>query len=414
MKVAVLSDMHVGVKAKSQDLCPKCLVDEENKAQFDGKQKDYVDRFLTFIENEKLKANYLLIPGDMTESAHPEEVLIASEAITKIQEKLEVPENNVVYVPGNHDVDWALLDPRDSTGTRWRHRYMALEESQFIFDSINKRGIADGGLLHDKYFNVWEYDDFIVLGYNSASTDKKDERVHHGDIVIDHVKAMKDQLSAMNLSNDRRIKVCLVHHHLRNYPLPTPKSYDPSIANNGECLIDLLLDYGFDLIIHGHRHHSFLDTRKDIPILCAGSFSATIESCWEGLVLNQFHIIEMEKADPFQKARGCLYSWWNTASGWRKSSKIEAGCIVGYKSPFGVSLQRNHGMSEKLKEFLSGQLNGSNVISWNDDVLHGVPELSFTSENREEIINWCRNNMPDVAIKQTTWEDFQFVKKQGV
>ncbi|MBR3223077.1 MAG: metallophosphoesterase [Kiritimatiellae bacterium] len=411
MKVAVLSDMHVGMGAKAQDLCPLCLVDKDNQVKYIGKQKDYLGRFLTFLEKENLKADYLLIPGDMTESAHPEEVSLASKVLIGIREQLEVPENKVVYVPGNHDVDWGILDPRDSTKTRWRHRYMALNESQFVFDSINKRGIPNGDLLQNNYFNLWEYEDFVVLGYNSASTDKKGEKVHHGDIVIDHVKAMENVLKNMNFYNDRRIKVCLIHHHLRNYPLPTPIDYDPSTANNGECLIDLLLDYNFDLIVHGHRHHSFLDTRKDIPILCAGSFSATIGSYWEGLVFNQFHLIDMTKADLHTKARGVVYSWLNNASGWHRSFMIEDGCIVDYKSPFGLSLKRHQAVSEKLKTFLSKELDCSNVISWKDDVLRGVPELSFASESRDEIINWCRENILDVAIRQTGREDFQFVKR---
>ena len=412
MKVAVLSDMHIGMGAKAQDLCPLCLVDKENKVKFIGKQKDYLDRFLTFLENENLKADYLLIPGDMTESAHPEEVSLASKALIKIREKLEVPEANMIYVPGNHDVDWDILDSRDSTRTRWRHRYMALNESQFVFDSINKRGIASGDLLQNNYFNVWEYKDFIVLGYNSASTDKKGEKVHHGDIVINHVNAMAKVLKTMNLSNDRRIKVCLVHHHLRNYPLPTPVDYDPSTANNGECLIDLLLEYNFDFIIHGHRHHSFLDTRKDIPILCAGSFSATIESCWEGLVFNQFHLVDMTKdACQSTMARGHVYSWLNTAAGWRKSYVLPDGCILGPQSPFGVSLKRHREVSEKLKIYISQNLGSHDVISWKNNVLSNVPELSFITEDIETVIGWCRENMPGVVVKKDSVDIIQFVRK---
>ena len=412
MKVAVLSDMHIGMGAKAQDLCPLCLVDGKDQVKFIGKQKDYLDRFLTFLEKENLKADYLLIPGDMTESAHPEEVSLASKALIRIREKLKVPENNVVYVPGNHDVDWDILDPRDSTMTRWRHRYMALNESQFVFDSINKRGIANGDLLQNSYFNVWEYKDFVVLGYNSSSTDKKGEKVHHGDIVIDHVNAMANVLKTMNLSNDRRIKVCLVHHHLRNYPLPTPVDYDPSTANNGECLIDLLLEYNFDLIIHGHRHHSFLDTRKDIPILCAGSFSATIESCWEGLVFNQFHIVDMKKgACQSTRAWGHVYSWLNTAAGWRKSYILPDGCILGPQSPFGVSLKRHQEVSEKLKMYISRNLGANDVISWKNNVLSNVPELSFMTEDIETVIGWCREIMPDVVVKKDSRDIIQFVRK---
>lgn len=412
MKVAVLSDMHIGLEAKAQDLCPLCLVDENNQVKFAGKQKDYLDRFLSFLEKENLKADYLLIPGDMTESAHPEEVSLASKALIRIREKLEVPENNMVYVPGNHDVDWAILDPKDSTMTRWRHRYMALNESQFIFDSINRHGISNGDLLQNNYFNVWEYKDFIVLGYNSASTDKKGEKVHHGDIVIDHVKAMEDVLKTMDLSNDRRIKVCLLHHHLRNYPLPTPVNYDPSTANNGERLIDLLLDYNFDLIVHGHRHHSFLDTGKDIPILCAGSFSATIESCWEGLVFNQFHLVDMVKdACQSTRARGHVYSWLNTAAGWRKSYVLPDRCILGPQSPFGVSLKRHQEVSERLKTYISRNLGPRNVISWKDHVMSNIPELSFITEDIETIICWCRENMPDVVVKQDSRAVIEFTRK---
>ncbi len=411
MKVAVLSDMHVGMGAKAQDLCPTRLIAKENQAQFDGKQKDYLNRFLAFLGTEGIKANYLLIPGDITDSAHPEEMLLASNAIESIREKLEVPEDNIVYVPGNHDLDWSLLDPRDSTKTKWKHRYMALAEPQFIFDSINKRGQANGNLLQNPYYNVWTFEDLVVLGYNSASTDKSDEPIHHGDIVLDHVDAMRKTLECMHLLEDKRIKVCLIHHHLRNYPLPTPVSYDPSIANNGECLIDLLLDYHFDLIVHGHRHHSFLDTRKDIPILCAGSFSATIELCWEGLVFNQFHLIEMTKDDSQPTARGCVYSWLNTAAGWQKSVSLEAGCIVKHRSPFGVSIKRNDDIANKLKACLIDQIKSTNVVSWKDDVLPDIPELAFITENIAELIDWCRAKMPEVAIKREGQDNIQFVKK---
>ena len=205
---------------------------------------------------------------------------------------------------------------------------------------------------------------------------------------------------------------CLVHHHLRNYPLPTPVDYDPSTANNGECLIDLLLEYNFDFIIHGHRHHSFLDTRKDIPILCAGSFSATIESCWEGLVFNQFHLVDMTKdACQSTMARGHVYSWLNTAAGWRKSYVLPDGCILGPQSPFGVSLKRHREVSEKLKIYISQNLGSHDVISWKNNVLSNVPELSFITEDIETVIGWCRENMPDVVVKKDSVDIIQFVRK---
>src|ERR1022692_3586827 len=73
--------------------------------------------------SKRLKADYLILPGDMTHSARPEEVQIASEFIGKACAALSVNPNNIVFVPGNHDVDWSVFDKPDTTGFRRAQRY---------------------------------------------------------------------------------------------------------------------------------------------------------------------------------------------------------------------------------------------------------------------------------------------------
>src|SRR5689334_23033318 len=107
LTLAVLSDLHIGYGARAKDLCPYS----------DGKQIEtgYRERFLKFVKKHKFKPDYLIIPGDISDRAQPPEFELASELVLELAETLEVSKNRVLFVPGNHDVDWAVMDIADTT-----------------------------------------------------------------------------------------------------------------------------------------------------------------------------------------------------------------------------------------------------------------------------------------------------------
>lgn len=392
MRIAVISDLHIGPQAKAQDLCPaECI---KLKDDFDALSSGFASAFINFIGDSKLTADYLLVCGDVTDDAHPMEVKLASSFLCEIREKLEVPNDHLVFVPGNHDADWTFYDPTDKTGIKWMHRYVALQSEKFIFKDINDRQNSCGNLFSDNYYKIWLFNDLVVLGYNSASTDNRDVKPHCGEIVQDHISEIRNQLNTViNGNDDPRLKICVVHHHLRNIPLPKPNNRDYSIAINGELLISLLQDFRFDFIIHGHRHHSYFDaSHNPIPILSAGSLSALLGTEMTELTSNQFHMIDIER-DSRRNVVGMVKSWSHKAGQWLPSEENAETKCLGHIRTFGYSLSDPEICARVLEAFGEIMRGKPSLFKWNDSIVTRCPDARHIVENQALIEDWCYKNV---------------------
>lgn len=391
MKIAILSDLHVGPSAKAQDLCPIECAGDLNK--YREKVENYIDDFNNFLSGENITADYLLVPGDITQDAHPMEVRLASEFLHGVQKRLGIADDHLLFVPGNHDADWNMYDSNDKTGLKWSHRYLALQSSKFIFDSINRRPNAKGDLFDAPFFKMWEFDDLIVVGYNSASRDTKETKVHCGDIVREHLNELESVLRTLPQNRDSKVRIGLLHHHLRNFPLPKPSDRDYSMASNGEDFIELLRKYHFDFIVHGHRHHSYFSARAmPMPILAAGSFSALLDTSLAQLTTNQFHIVEIAK-DSSLEAVGVVRSWSNTVLGWSRSEENRLSRCLGYERPFGKTLDSKE-MSDKIVGAFENVLRQNHpYFTWKDDIMRECREVIYIVEDINDVIEWCRQNV---------------------
>src|SRR5205085_9431237 len=96
----------------------------------------YIETFLEFLHKQSLKANYLVLPGDVSELADPSEFKLASEFISEVVRTLHLRRDRLIFVPGNHDVDWTVLGSSDPTGVRRHQRYDPLRHREWIFAKI--------------------------------------------------------------------------------------------------------------------------------------------------------------------------------------------------------------------------------------------------------------------------------------
>lgn len=416
MKIAIISDIHAGLDSVAQDLCPHELVTEQNKVAYENKKRNYVENFISFIKAEGLSADYIFVPGDITDKAHPMEAKLASECLLKIGEALAVAQDKILFVPGNHDAYWKLYDMADTTGVMWAHRYLALQSDQFIFSAINNHS-EKGDLFEKDFFSIWRYNDLIVVGYNSSSTDIPSDEVHCGNIVDQHLQSLQKALGELDVKKDPRLKIFMLHHHLHDFKLPKGSQHDYSLAQNGESLITLLRKYGFDFIVHGHRHYSCFDAQNCvIPIFCAGSFSANISTELMREVYNQFHIIEIGKKRNGQKRiRGFIHSWSNEFEGWAKSVESHNRSIVGHQCAFGVSLD-DAPTARKVRNRILKLAKEKNCFSWRKHITTTISDLKYLSQSRSEIVDWCKDGILDLSkwnIFEKEENDVFFYKEQG-
>lgn len=180
---------------------------------------------------------------------------------------------NIVFVPGNHDVDWSVLDPSDTTGIRRGQRYDPIRYKDFHFNSIVSRG--NGCLFDAPHFTIWDTPDLLVVGYNSSHHDEP-KKFHHGLIDTAHLTELRKTIGNFRVV-ENQLRLFLVHHHLLQYDDPTPELPDGSIMVNAEKLQSFLRDFKFDILVHGHKHvprfttHS-LNGAPEVAVLASGSF----------------------------------------------------------------------------------------------------------------------------------------------
>lgn len=368
LNIAVLSDLHIGNGARAKDLCPY----ENNKAVDD----DYLSTFIDFIKDNDIHANYLIISGDISDKAQPEEFDKASTLITKITKALKVPKRNIFFVPGNHDVDWTVLNNSDKTGLRATQKYDPIKFKKWVFSKIIGRGRSS--LFESPHFTIWDSTDILVVGYNSSWHDDPKLSVHHGLLSNDSLVQLDQHLKMIN-DLESKLKIFLVHHHPIQYSDPLPDTPDFSAMTNSEYLLDILKSYSFDMLIHGHKHSPRfktmnIDSGFPLIILCSGSFSCRLDTRWSGHVNNQFHMIEIHGRDEKELCTyGTVNSWtYLSGHGWRPS-EVHNG--IRHKNYFGKYTNPN-----KLKNFLAPiikkELKKKDYVLWSA-ISTKQPELKY-------------------------------------
>jgi 3',5'-cyclic AMP phosphodiesterase CpdA len=360
ISIAVISDLHVGKSARSKDLCPH----EESKAI----ESDFRSNFIAFLERASIAADYILIPGDITDGADPDEFKLASDFITDIARKLNVEDEKIIFVPGNHDVNWPLLkiNPKDQSGVYYRLRYAPLVNEDAVFHKIIQN--CKQKLLDTPYIGVWEFTDLLVVGINSSWHDDPSIAIHHGIVSNETIDELRKILEGLDLEQ-QRLKVFLVHHHPIPYSDPLPSLPDFSIMTNAPALLQLLQSHQFDLLVHGHKHVPNLITYSvnssfPILILASGSLSSVLDTRWSGCVNNQFHIVKIDGRDTSDKTTfGNVESWsYTTASGWTKSKEHNG---ISHVIPFGTYVHPNV-LSEQLREIIQKAFKAHQYIRWSD------------------------------------------------
>ena len=380
-----MSDLHIGLAARAKDLCPEPPRSApKNLRRYKEKSESaYRQKFVQFVKDTQITADYLVLPGDITNKATPQEVEIASNFILQAADALGVAHNKIIFVPGNHDVDWSVFDPHDNTGVRWGQRYDPISHSSFYFRQIVESG--EGNIFSPPHFIAWRFDDLLAIGYNSASHDAPlhKDAAHHGLADPHHLDAIRQFLATLG-PPDGRVRLFFVHHHMLDFSAPTPSTPDFSLMTNADNLLSLLHECSFDIIIHGHKHHPRFDTHSThtyphIPVLCSGSFSVEIDTQWAGTIDNQFHLVTISGRSGNEKQiAGKITSWTNNHSkGWIPSEESTSG--IHHLIPFGSYVMPRE-LDARLEPFIIQWLTQHDHILWKN-VIEKFPDLEHLPLN---------------------------------
>lgn len=343
LSIAVISDIHIGKEACTPEL---------RSVPASG-HSEFLNQFERFVSEQKLSPSYLLLPGDFGETASPQEFDSASTLISAIASILKIDETNIFGTPGNHDVDWHVLEGKyPFHSVRMNQRYDSIRNPNNILSKVFSA--AAGDLFAPPHYATWETPDLFCLAYNSTWNDGPGIS-HSGNIDMDDLSVMRMALEKQSIVSSSKLKICLIHHHIFQHAQFFQE--DTSIAQNADELFDLLNQFKFDLLVHGHRHiPKFQVFRKNalhpLAVLGAGTFSRTIESNYTGLAANQFHIIDIRGRNPNDEIFGKVRSWaYLRATGWMPSIQ-EAGSDPARRRGHGIAHIKPFGGYASEKELI--------------------------------------------------------------
>jgi len=366
-KIAVISDIHIGTSARAKELCPT----SSSKGLFD---EPFLDHFEKLVDKEQLTASALILSGDITSRAQPDEFTHASAVVLRVAGLLKVPENQIYFVPGNHDVDWAVLkaDGKKQTPAqvtmRMSQRYAPITTTDNIF---RRRNQASGSTLCDSpYAAIWQEGNLMVAALNTASHDKHDDKVHHGYAMPLSLSWLDTELSKTANTLDQ-LRVFVLHHHPIQYSDPYPEKLsgvDFSILGNASQLEALLHQHKFDLVIHGHKHVPHFRTHlvgstHPLHVLGAGSFSVDLGSNVNCAYTNQFHTISViGRPKGGVPVLGKLHSWgFAGPNGWIRGNHNTG---MEYETGFGHFLTDAQIQSEIHDAIKAGFALGAKSVLW--------------------------------------------------
>lgn len=346
--IAIMSDLHFSPDERGREdsyvMLSTSSVDKH----------DPMRDLLKLIEQEKLCADILMCPGDITVAADEASLRGAWSAIQESARALKAP--SVFAATGNHDIA-----SRDSG-----HEPEIWERLKLLSPSYPSPSITELERLRywADHFLVTMVGNVRVVVLNTCNSHARGEREYvHGrvtDYTIDQI------VSRTADDNGVQMNVLLCHHHPMRYADTNQSLGDYSEMTQGPKLLESLTETGQPwLVIHGHKHYprvGYASGAGETPtIFSAGSLSAVLSPVYFDTAVNQFYLIDIDLDDVVRiGVAGTVRAWsWVKAVGW---SPTEPSTVPGrIVSGSGFGYRRN---VRELESEIHAILNGAEVITW--------------------------------------------------
>jgi hypothetical protein len=211
-----------------------------------------------------------------------------------------------------------------------------------------------------------------VLTVNSAFFHRSRRAADHGKISERQLAAIEDMLADLP---KRRFQIGVVHHHPIVHEAFRLGTYD--VIEGGTLLLDLLSEYEFDIVIHGHKHFPRLcygtGESQSLPVFGAGSFSALLTPNIACSTRNLFHMLELDD-DTMEHCgkHGVITSWeFHPGSGWLRPNNTSAALPA--TAGFGCHIELRSLARAVARAFRSCRID---VVRW-ERILILIPHLRF-------------------------------------
>lgn len=362
-----------------------------------GLNNNFWKTLLDRIQLDKLKADLLICPGDITTHAEPTALAFAWDRLNELAQALDC--KILATATGNHDVISRIPDTknpvRDLNDIYGIVENLKQLKPPYPLVDLNTPDskIAHQNRIHyfgSDYLVYDEAEDYRLVILNSCSVHTSDTKSYErGHITKSTLSWLEESLKE---SKKKKLGILVCHHHPIQHDEHELGSYD--FINGGTRLMDVLSRNGSWLVIHGHKHHAKLSYHmigsKKITVFAAGTLSSHKNTLAKDFA-NQFYIIEADSSKKIGTSKGKLkaYSWRGTH--WSLSRSRNDGVFTGIG--FG-----DIGCLEELSEKLAKEVVGPMKVKW-EDLKNKFPELHYcVPKDLEHLENYLREYSVDMVI----------------
>jgi predicted MPP superfamily phosphohydrolase len=299
--------------------------------------------------------NALILSGDIANKSTPEEYAAAKKFLDNLREEFPIKRQNIVIVPGNHDLNWGLSE--DAYTPVKRKNYPGQLDNRIIDKGGDYIEVRDEKKYQDR-FNQFSkfYEDvtgkaypsrvdqqgilyrlteqkILFLGLNSAW-----ELDHHyKERASINIEALNNALTDIRLNKEYNnwLKIAVWHH-------PLNSNSEDRIKDHG--FMEQLATSGFRLALHGHIHQAdnslyrydrSVGGRK-IEVISAGTFGANTKELVPAYPW-QYQILKLEnenrKLTVYTRKREKANGAWKPDGRWTTGDEMTTSAY--YEVPLG-------------------------------------------------------------------------------
>ena len=278
----------------------------------------------------------LILSGDIANYSTQEEYKAAEQFLSNLCRTLTLNPEQIILVPGNHDLNWKLAEEAYRLERRKNYKGELREDSYIDKgDIIEVRDEEDYKQRFAHFSQFYEtikqkpypldYDqqytldhlkeqNLLILGLNSAW--QLDH--HYKSRASIHMGALSNALTQIddNPEYDTCLKIAVWHH-------PLDSAYSDRITDQG--FLEQLAVNGFRFFLHGHIHkaetslfrYDMSTNGRKLDRICAGTFGAPVREWVPGYPL-QYNLLKIEdnQLSVYTRRREELNGAWKPDARW--------------------------------------------------------------------------------------------------
>jgi len=278
----------------------------------------------------------IILSGDIANKSTPEEYKAAHLFLDNLRQEFQLQPQQIVIVPGNHDLNWGLAE--EAYRLERRKSYQGeLQEGCFI-DKGDIIEVRDEAQYQQRFAHFRDFyqaikgepypleyeqqgilhhfpeQNLLILGLNSAW--QLDH--HYKSRASIHPAALSTALTQIrqNPAYSSCLKIVVWHH-------PFNSAFEDRITDHG--FMEQLAKANFRFALHGHIHkaenslyrYDLSTAGRKLDIVCAGTFGAPIRDWVPGYPL-QYNLLKLEgnKLTVITRRREELNGAWKPDARW--------------------------------------------------------------------------------------------------